>query len=93
MLHYFYRSRVDLKPFTNFTMLPPRTHKIHTKNTKIQMSKLGEYKDKFSYDYRKAIKEFNDGEFQSAQRDLRPGIEKLCKLVMYDMANDEGEVD
>lgn len=58
-----------------------------------EMTKLEEYKEKFSKDYSKAIKEFNDGEFQSAQRDLRPGIEKLCKLVMYDMANDEGEVD
>lgn len=57
------------------------------------MSKLGEYKDKFSNDYRKAIKEFNDGEFQSALRDLRPGVEKLCKLIMYDLGKGEDEVN
>ncbi len=49
--------------------------------------------ESFQSDYKKAIAEYNNGEYKFFFRDIRPAIELFCKLAVYDILGDDELAD
>lgn len=46
-------------------------------------------KNAFEYDYMEAIRKYNVSDYVLFLRNIRPAIERLCKIIVYDTLNDD----
>ena len=50
---------------------------------------MEELKQEFKHDYNEAIHQYNNGDSVNFFRNIRPAIEKFCRLVVYDQLGQE----
>ena len=54
---------------------------------------MEQVKDNFKHDYNLAVKSFNEKDYTSFFRNIRPCIELLSKLIIYDVLGEDKAVE